>query len=311
MRSRMWIVCLVVLLLGYQQITAVFAFHIPSQFSLHKAPGTLRIMQWNVHNWNQIQYDKEEYFNENSQPKMIALVKKYNADVLCFEEFFESINRPKLRSNIADLKALGYPYHYFLHGDLTEDYYYAGIAIFSKYPIVQAGRVAVAENRSADPLAYADVEMNGKRIRVIALHLQSVRFESADYQSLSKMKQTKDPNIRAGKTILSKLKAGFQRRYDQAVKVNSEIEASPYPILLCGDFNDVPNSGAYFTIRNHLQDAFLKKGLFIGRTFRFISPTLRIDYIFADKNFKIKQFQLIHAKYSDHFPLVADIEPGG
>ena len=48
-------------------------------------------------------------------------------------------------------------------------------------------------------------------------------------------------------------------------------------------------SYTYFTVRGDMQDAFLKKGFGIGRTFSALSPTLRIDYIFADKNFKINQ----------------------
>ena len=57
-----------------------------------------------------------------------------------------------------------------------------------------------------------------------------------------------------------------------------------------------------------MQDAFLKKGTGIGRTFTGLSPTLRIDYIFADHNFSIKQFKRVTKKYSDHFMLVADVE---
>ena len=57
-----------------------------------------------------------------------------------------------------------------------------------------------------------------------------------------------------------------------------------------------------------MQDAFLKKGFGIGRTFSNLSPTLRIDYIFADKNFKVKQFTRQVKKLSDHYMLVADVE---
>jgi endonuclease/exonuclease/phosphatase family metal-dependent hydrolase len=57
-----------------------------------------------------------------------------------------------------------------------------------------------------------------------------------------------------------------------------------------------------------MQDAFLKKGFGIGRTFTGLSPTLRIDYIFADRHFKIKQFNRITKKLSDHYMLVADVQ---
>jgi endonuclease/exonuclease/phosphatase family metal-dependent hydrolase len=57
-----------------------------------------------------------------------------------------------------------------------------------------------------------------------------------------------------------------------------------------------------------MQDAFLKKGFGIGRTFTGLSPTLRIDYIFADHHFKIKQFNRIVKNLSDHYMLVADVQ---
>ncbi|MBK7123675.1 MAG: hypothetical protein IPH68_13225 [Chitinophagaceae bacterium] len=63
--------------------------------------------------------------------------------------------------------------------------------------------------------------------------------------------------------------------------------------MICGDFNDVPNSYTYFTLKGNLQDAFLKKGSGFGRTLNFISPTLRIDYILADKELEIDRFHVI------------------
>jgi endonuclease/exonuclease/phosphatase family metal-dependent hydrolase len=70
----------------------------------------------------------------------------------------------------------------------------------------------------------------------------------------------------------------------------------------------VPNSYTYFTIKGELQDAFLQTGFGIGRTFSSLSPTLRIDYIFAQDRFKIRQFKRIIRPYSDHYMLVSDIE---
>lgn len=304
-RSKVWIICLVVLLLGFQQIRVAFGFNWPQKFELKKNPANIRVLQWNVHNWNQIQFENERHFKMGTYPEMMGMIKKYDADVLCFEEFLESTNRKKLPSNIATLNAMGYDYFYFLNDGLVDNYY-AGIAIFSRYPIVESGDVSISKSNT-NPLAYADIKIGGKIIRVISLHLQSVEFRSEQYQNISNLKKAKKPNVQEGKTIVSKLKRGFQRRYDQAVAVNRQIENSPYPVIVCGDFNDVPNSGTYFTVTKNLQDAFLKKGTFIGRTFRFISPTLRIDYILPGKSFKVENFKLIHVPYSDHYPLVADL----
>ena len=78
-------------------------------------------------------------------------------------------------------------------------------------------------------------------------------------------------------------------------------------MIFCGDFNDIPNSYTYYKIRGDMQDAFLEKGFGIGRTFTALSPTLRIDYILASKQFSILQFNRVTKKYSDHYMLVADL----
>ena len=109
------------------------------------------------------------------------------------------------------------------------------------------------------------------------------------------------------KTIFSKLKKGITYRKIQADIVSQVLGDSPYPFLFCGDLNDVPNSYTYFKVKGDLQDIFLKKGFGIGRTFSAVSPTLRIDYIFADKNFKIEQFNRIVKNYSDHYMILSDV----
>ncbi len=94
----------------------------------------------------------------------------------------------------------------------------------------------------------------------------------------------------------------------QADRIREEIDKSPYPVIVTGDFNDVPNSYAYHTIGNGLNNAFAEKGMGLGRTFSGISPVLRIDNIFADEKLEVLQYQVIKKKLSDHFPIVADLQ---
>ena len=84
------------------------------------------------------------------------------------------------------------------------------------------------------------------------------------------------------------------------------LDKSEVPAIICGDFNDVPNSYTYFRIKGTRQDAFVETGRGLGRTFFAISPTLRIDYIFADEEIDVLQYKREIVPYSDHYPLVAD-----
>ncbi|MEO6869701.1 MAG: endonuclease/exonuclease/phosphatase family protein, partial [Ginsengibacter sp.] len=158
-------------------------------------------------------------------------------------------------------------------------------------------------NHSSAFLIYADVQLPGKKIRVFATHMQSVGFTDDQYTAIQDLKKGEESGIKQSRTILGKLKRAYGSRYKQSLIVKQHLNTSTWPTLLCGDFNDVPNSNTYFTISKNMQDAFIKKGTFIGRSFRYIFPTLRIDYVLTDKNFEIKNFKVIRIPYSDHYPV--------
>lgn len=306
LRSHWFWICLVVILLGFQQINSVFSFHLPSDFSIKKQPNTLRILHWNVESWDDSS-EKPIERDHSYRPQMMALLREQNADILCFEEYADLKHLADSISNVSLISKMGFPYHLYAATD-TNGNVQQGVIIFSKYPIIHSDTFNYGPNSHAEHLIFADIKKGNKVFRVFTTHLQSVRFEYNDYESLSRLKHAKDPGYHDSRTIVAKLKAGYEHRYSQAQIVKQKIDESPYPVIITGDFNDVPNSNTYFTIKGKLQDSFLKKGWGIGRTFRFISPTLRIDYIFSDKSFKVKQFRVIHVPYSDHFPVETDLQ---
>jgi endonuclease/exonuclease/phosphatase family metal-dependent hydrolase len=159
--------------------------------------------------------------------------------------------------------------------------YQSGCIIFSKYPIAGAGKVKYPV---AESLIYADLVKGKDTIRVFNTHLQSFKFKEADYSDLERIRVQDDEGLRASKN------------------------KSPYPSIICGDFNDVPNSYTYFHIKGIWQDAFLKKGFGVGRSFIALAPTLRIDYILANGDFTVKLFDMVDEGLSDHIMLVSDLQ---
>ncbi|NBV30468.1 MAG: hypothetical protein EBR98_02805 [Chitinophagaceae bacterium] len=124
---------------------------------------------------------------------------------------------------------------------------------------------------------------------------------------MEKIKSREDSLVYHSIPIVAKLKRGIVIRSMQADIIDQVRNNSPYPVVLTGDLNDVPNSYTYFKVRGSFKDAFLEKGYGIGRTFRSLSPTLRIDYIFTDPRFSVVQFKREKKDYSDHYMIVADI----
>jgi endonuclease/exonuclease/phosphatase family metal-dependent hydrolase len=255
-----------------------------------------------------VEWKRNNNKGSRTRLKMMDLIKEQKADVLCLQEFFTSTDTVYYNNLNHVMKELGYPYYYY---SWDNDGYrqWVGQAIFSRLPIVDSGMIRFPQPSMAEAFIHADVLFNHDTVRIYTTHLQSVQFRKKDFESIEKIKNTEDGMVENSKNIFVKLKRGLARRSLQAEIVKDIISASPHPFILTGDFNDVPNSYTYYTIKgDNLQDAFLEQGLGVGKTFANIAPTLRIDYILTTKDLHIRQFNRIIRDYSDHYMLVMDAE---
>ncbi|SDX56664.1 Metal-dependent hydrolase, endonuclease/exonuclease/phosphatase family [Hydrobacter penzbergensis] len=293
---------LVALCVGYRQLNVLFAWHPGSGINKPKKSNDLRVVDWNVQSFNGLSKNKET--KKHIREEVAQTVLKLEPDVICMQEF----NHASRSGNDADNLSLftgRFPYYFF-----SKDYqrnngeYQSGCIIFSKYPIVDTGRVRYPV---AESLIYADIVKGADTIRLFTTHLQSFKFKKGDYNDLEKIRTQDEEALMASKNIFVKMRLAFRRRGVQASLVREALDASPYPTILCGDFNDVPNSFTYFHIKDSWQDAFLKKGFGIGRSFISLAPTLRIDYILADKHFEVRQFDMVDEDLSDHIMLISDL----
>ena len=305
-KSKWAFLCIVALPFGWQQVSVMFSFHFPDKFKDVKLPENIRVLTWNLSSWGETNRSKKM----NNMRAMVDLIKKTNADVLCFQEYIYIKDKSYQDSVIIALKENGYKYSYFAKTNYTRRIYrttiLTAVAVLSKYPITDTAQFYYSEDDFSEPLIYADIEINNQPIRIFTTHLQSVRFENNDFEALHKLKEPYKANVKQSRAMVGKLKYAYKGRAAQAEMLNKKIKESPYPVIVCGDFNDVPNSYTYFTVKGDLQDAFLRKGTGFGRTLRLISPTLRIDYILADKKLDVRQYGKIEVPYSDHYPILAD-----
>lgn len=299
-KSKWAILSLVALLVSWQQIGALFAFHPSNKFNINKDESSLRVLSWNVSSWTENQSATDPVNRMGLRNLMMDAVKEQNADILCFQEFFESYAPELFPSNIPVLKSMGFNYCYFSPAGKTMNGGLAGgLCIFSKLPITDTIFYHAEKGNNSEGISIADIRFNNKTLRIINTHLESPRLKKQEYGAIGEVEESR--------SVFGKVKRAYAKRKEQATMVQSIIDTTKYPVIVCGDFNDVPNSYAYFKVKGGLQDAFLKKGFGLGRTFQYISPTLRIDYIFFDPKFTIKQYTKPSYKYSDHYPQVADV----
>ena len=85
--------------------------------------------------------------------------------------------------------------------------------------------------------------------------------------------------------------------------MNTEIKNSPYPVVLCGDFNDTPVSYCYNVVSKSLEDSFIESGSGVGTTYIGKIPSNRIDYIFHSDQLESMEFKTHQVSYSDHKPI--------
>jgi endonuclease/exonuclease/phosphatase family metal-dependent hydrolase len=303
--KKIWLlISLLAIAFSWKAMQNIFPLHLSPAFTQTKNVNSIRVMSWNVEHFDILEHKT----HPEKKDEMINLVKQYQPDIACFQEMVGG-DDDKAINYLGDFKRIprftGYYYSYEERLDFDRMHHF-GIITFSKFPIINKQTISKAPYDYNSIFQYVDVVANNDTVRIFNIHLQSIKFNENNRKYIDNPATNTDTAISESKNIISKLKRGFLKRSVQSNSVREEMDKSPYPVIVCGDFNDVPNSYAYCKIGDGLQNAFVEKGLGFGRTFSGISPTLRIDNIFLDKKFTVDQFTRISKKLSDHFPIIAD-----
>lgn len=219
--------------------------------------------------------------------EVLEWINDVDADIICFQEFYPEKG---IENRLA--KMGGY------YVSLDKERY--NNAIFSKFPIVNDG-LLLKENK-LNNIRYADLLVDSDTIRVYGVHLQSMGIDPNKIQDSEGIKNEYDD-------IKSRFLFSSSSRTEQIEILLSHANDCRYPIIIAGDFNDVPFSYNYFQFKKLFLNAFEEKGKGIGATFNNKIPYLRIDNQFYSKRFKLKAFKTVSSiYYSDHFPLIGIYE---
>ena len=273
-----------VLILSY--FFSVPVFQTKSKFKALAKDSSFSILTFN----SQLFYfgggQKEEV--RAHQSKIAHFLKQENADILCLQEAREGIS-----------SSLNYPYQSingFNH-------------IYSKYEIINSGEILFSES-STNQSCYADMLVHYDTIRVYNLHLESLHLGNEDYALLKEWDEDSQEDEFKNKTqkISNKINKATSIRVNQVETIIESIKDSPYPTLLSGDFNDVPQSYIYRRLNEGHKDAFLESGKGFGATYRQLIFPFRIDYILADKTWSAYNFEVLDEKLSDHQAIRCDVE---
>lgn len=246
------------------------------------------VMSFNVYGLKQLK-DSSEAKALLKRTKFTAFIRQHEPDILCVQEnnFFSDdvINKTGL-----------YPYfHYQIQH---------GAAIYSRHPILDKGVVEFGTKTNS--CLWVDLLVNGKKLRVYSIHLQSNRIAKEVEAITDERDEKGSEKVNVIRRMFRKYRNTAIIRSGQAEMVSEHADQAPYPVILAGDFNDTPFSHSYKVLSKGRKDSFLECGNGLGTTYVGALPGLRIDFILAHKTLvEFCSHRVLHTSYSDHNPVLA------
>jgi endonuclease/exonuclease/phosphatase (EEP) superfamily protein YafD len=234
----------------------IVQYYIPLAKQSQAGGKELKILQMNV-----------LYCNTNYQD-VISTILSSNSDIACLQEV-----TGQWQEILLDSLSQTYPYHLI---SSREDSF--GMAIFSKYPLLESQEVHLGE--TASPNFFTNVNFCGKLISIVDTHfLPPVRLDTFFYQ-------------RQQAKMLAKL-----------------IKANTNPVIVVGDLNSTSWSETFRTVidAKSLRDTRYGFGLQCSWPTPLGPLGITIDHILVSPQIDVVNRQLLNPSGSDHFPVLCTL----
>lgn len=264
----------------------------------------MEVISYNVHLFSAF----EEKGSPEALDSAIKNLISVRADVLCLQEFYSRSRKggPNAKQQFESA---------FSRGLQIEGYntrpggkYVSGTALATatSYTMVNRGRL-VATKSTGMRCTYADLLIGADTVRVYNVHLESIRIKNEDFEALNKaLSLSEKDSLEHLESIVNKLRNAFITRAELADTLAAHIARCPYPLIVCGDFNDTPASYSYQTIAKGLKDSFREAGSGLGVTYARV-PLFRIDNILYSPHFRASAHRVHRWPRSDHFAVQATL----
>ena len=246
----------------------------------------ITVMTWNTGRMGE--------FKKPEKNEVLQYLLQQDADVVCLQEV--DVYKDDHFLTLPDVKKTlshKYPYSYLDFSVFNKRHQY-GTMVWSKYPLIH--KQSIHYETYGNLSNRCDIVVGKDTFRLFNNHLESYKLESEDLQDVNKIEQ--------------KWKRAIPLRNKQAQVVRAEIDESPYPVIVVGDFNSPILSYAYWCLSSGLHDAWSETHSFFddGDTYSYKGFGLRIDYILCSDPLKPTRCTVPKTTGSDHKPVVATLE---
>jgi len=297
-RSRWFFYLLIALLFGgnlhFRTISINFSDPKPEK----------EVPYWNIMSYNVRLFDVYNPSIEGRQKtrdSIISYIQRVNPDVVCFQEFFHQDKPSAFSTKDTLISLMGYKDYHERYSHRIRNRQNFGICMLSKYPMIARGDVMFENFKTTDNYCiYADIVKGADTIRFYDIHLQSIKLQQEDYELFGEKNKQAGSKKSTVRLLIDKLLIAYPARAEQAEKVVEHMKTSPYPVVVCGDFNDTPMSYVYNQFNTILVDSYRETTTGIGVTYVGRVPAGRIDYIFHSGDLGAYEFGIQSVPFSDH-----------
>ena len=282
------------LLLSFHAVQNYFPMHFGGKDNGEKK---IVLLTYNIQSFGQARAT-----NGGKSNTLLDLLRDSGADIICLQEYSTGrLSQKAINRILSD-----YPYRHVFKPSVWD----SGIACYSKYPIRKTETIPFDNSQNNACLYQFDID--GKRLTLINCHLESNHLEPDDkelYEQIAKHPtQTTELLPAAKDKLLKKLARAGRIRAQQARTIRNIADKIPGAVVICGDFNDTPQSYTYETIRGDFDDAYVATGFGPGITYNESGLWFRIDHILHNDALHAVDSRVVRQKCSDHYPMQATLQ---
>ncbi|MEL7221348.1 MAG: endonuclease/exonuclease/phosphatase family protein [Bacteroidota bacterium] len=211
-----------------------------------------------------------------------------DADILLIQEFYrENKSDAMVREIIANTQ--------FKHGFRGPR---GPLVIFSRYPIKNGQDTYFANG--VNGFLQADIHTPKGVLHVCNVHLQSNAISLMAHSVAESPDILEESTRQRIKMMLERYGRSNKKRVTQSQQIIDQLNTVQHPIIIGGDFNEVPTSYLYRLLGGQYQDAHLAQSWGLGTTYEGLIPGLRIDYLLVDYALPILDYEQYPCWFSDH-----------
>lgn len=273
---------------------------IPLRAKSEAQPGeqTFSLMSWNC-----LHLTDQKTENEVSEEAIRFLIDS-KADIICCQELFKHDLDNIMKSDKRELLEKLYEIYPYIVSTESRDQ-----SVFSKYPIERINlRVDQPVYKSA--YSYYRVRIGRKFLTLGVAHLISFSLSDEERHLITGIHNSKTAKQSMEEfegPIKGKMGFAYSERAESASELLSGLNEIKGPVIVCGDFNDVPSSWTYrIFLKEGFKDAFAETHFGPTHTYNAHMMLFHLDQIMYRGDIRPLWVNRMNISTSDHYPLISE-----